>query len=296
MARGSVSGRVPDASPAPRVRRSMLYAPADREDRARKCLASTADSAVLDLEDAVAPDRKDEAREVARLVLASAPAAGRRAERCVRVNAARSPWHEKDLDMVVAARPDAVVLPKAEDPADVVRVATRLTEAHVEASILCICETALGVLNAYAIACANARVDALVFGAEDYAADTGARRSPSNREVWMARSTVVMAAAARRIAAIDQVFVDYKDLDGLARDATEGRDLGYRGKQVIHPQQIEVVNAVFTPTPEAVERARRIVEADAKHAGAVFSLDGRMIDRPLVEQARYVLRVAEANR
>lgn len=279
------------------MRRSVLYVPGDREDRARKCLASAADSAVLDLEDAVAPDRKAEARDVVRRVLAStASAPGRRPERCVRINPARTPHHEADLDLVIETRPECVVLPKAEEPADVQHLAERLGRADLHPALLLICETALGVLNAPQLAAASGHVEALVFGAEDYAADVGARRSPSNREVWTARSMVAMAAAARRVAAIDQVHVDYKDAAGLERDATEARDLGYRGKQVIHPAQVDVVHRVFTPAADEVARARRIVEEDAKHGGAVFALDGRMVDRPLVEQARYVLAVHEAVR
>lgn len=288
-----------DPRPAPdrRLRRTLLYAPGDREDRAQKCLASAADCAVLDLEDAVAPDRKAEARDVVHRVLASTPAGGgRRAERCVRVNPARTPHHEADLDLVIAARPECVVLPKAEDPADVQHVAARLAAADLHPALVLICETALGVLNAPLLAGASGHVEALTFGAEDFAADVGARRSPSNHEVHTARSMVVMAAAARRVAAIDQVYTDYKDFDGLERDTVEGRDLGYRGKQVIHPAQVEVVHRAYTPTPDEVARARAVVDGDAKHGGAVFSLDGRMIDRPLVEQARYVLAVAEASR
>lgn len=270
-----------------RIRRSVLFAPADREDRALNCLSSPADVAVLDLEDGVSPDRKDHGREVVRRLMK--PKSGRHAEQGLRVNPLGSKEFKEDLSVVRAVRPEAVVVPKAESPAAVRSLAGKLPRATALHLVL---ETARGVLRAEELARSSPKVQALYFGAEDLAADIGARRTRYNLEVLYARSRVALVAGAYRLQAIDQVYVDYRDLEGLRREAGEARDLGYRGKMCIHPGQVEVVHQVFTPTVEEVERARRVVEAAEQHGGGVFALDGRMVDRPLVEQARYVLEVA----
>ncbi|MEM3086913.1 MAG: CoA ester lyase [Halobacteria archaeon] len=271
-----------------RIRRSVLFAPADREERARRCLTGAADVAVLDLEDGVAPDRKKEAREISRRLFAElreAPGP----ERAIRINAPGSPEHPADMALVARVRPGAVVLPKAEDPRRVRALASRLPKGTALHLIL---ETGLGVLNARDLARASPRVASLAFGAEDLAADIGARRTPSSFEVLYARSHVALVAGTFRLPSIDQVFVNYRDPGGLRREAEEARNLGYRGKLCIHPDQVPVVHSVFTPSAEEVERARRLVEAAARAGGGAFALDGRMVDRPLVEQAREVLEAA----
>ncbi len=272
-----------------KVRRSVLIAPGDNEGRARKCLTGAADVAVLDLEDGVAPDRKKEARVTVERVFAEVRGTPG-PERCIRVNAPGSEHHAADMALVARVRPEAVVIPKAEDPRKVRAVAARLPKGTALHLVL---ESGMGVLNARDLACASPRVELLAFGAEDLAADIGARRTPSSLEVLYARSHVALVAGTFRVASVDQVYVNYKDLDGLRHECEEARNLGYRGKLCIHPDQVPVVHSVFTPSPEEVERARRIVEASGKSGGGAFGFEGRMIDRPLVEQARYVLEVAK---
>lgn len=272
-----------------RVRRSVLIAPGDREDRARKCLTSGADVAVLDLEDGVAPGRKKEAREVVERVFAEVRGTPG-PERCIRINALGTPHCVPDMALVARVKPEAVVIPKAEDPRKVRAVAARLPRGAVLHLVL---ESGMGILNARDLARASPKVELLAFGAEDLAADIGARRTPSNLEVLYARSHVALVAGTHRLASMDQVFVNYRDLERLRRETEEARNLGYRGKLCIHPDQVPVVHAVFTPSSEEVEKARRIVDASEKAGGGATALDGRMIDRPLVEQARYVLEVAK---
>lgn len=277
-----------------RFRRSLLYVPGDRPDRMRKAIGLAADSVVFDLEDAVGPAAKPNARGTVKSAVALArterPSGAARTtpEICVRVNAVGSEWHTEDLAMVAAARPDAVVLPKAERADDVRELASRLHGLP----LIVLIETAEGVLNAAKIAKSTPQMSAVVFGSEDFAADVGLVRTRSNVEVLYARSRVALAAAAARIQAIDQVFVDYKDPEGLHREAVEGRGLGYAGKQVIHPDQLEPVHRAFTPGKEEAERALRLVEAAEKAGGAAFGFEGRMIDRPLVEQARRIAALA----
>jgi citrate lyase beta subunit len=230
-----------------------------------------------------------------------------RPERCIRVNAIGTSWHEDDVAQAVAARPDALVLPKLEHADDLVDLDHALADLEDEARVARSCialhvqlENAEALMEAFPIACAARelpRVASFIFGAEDYAASVGARRSRAGAEVLMARSLVVAAAAVARVAAIDQVFIEYKDAVGLASDSRAGRDLGYTGKQIIHPDQIAPVHEVFTPSPREVADAREMlaaVEVAAIGEGGTIGHKGRMIDRPVVEQARRVVAMAEA--
>lgn len=289
-----------------RLRRSVLFTPGTRGDRIEKALSSgTADVVVADLEDAVAPEEKEEARQGVRAALDSAPqdADGSGPERCVRINTWGGPWAARDLEAVMPARPDVIVLPKAERRAHLVVLDATLS--HLEqvhgitrgsTRVMPIIETARGVLEAPALAAAP-RVVALAFGAEDLAADAGLRRTRAAHEVFYARSRVALAAAASRVDAIDQVFVDLDDVDGIGEEARFARTLGYRGKMVLHPKQVAPVHTAFTPSDEEVIAARRLVEAvrDAEvGTGGVLRFEGRMIDVPLIQQARRVLAEAAA--
>lgn len=275
-----------------RLVRSVLYSPASRIDRVEKALAAgAADVVVADLEDGTAGPDKPKARESLARMLRSRPPA--RARLAVRVNPWPSPAAHSDLDAITSRTPDVVVLPKVESPGMVADFIKNLKAVDVEAPVFAQIENARGLFAAPGIA-SVAGVAALIFGAEDYAADVGATRTPAGLEVLYARSHVVAAAASAGIDAVDQIWADYKDLDGLRADATFGAGLGYAGKQLIHPEQIPVVHNVYHPTAHATDRARRIVEASDRAQGGVVVVDGRMIDRPLVEQARRVLQWAQA--
>jgi len=269
------------------VRRSVLFTPGDRPDRMRKAPGLGADVVVFDLEDAVPPDGKAEARAAVADVLADIDPVD--AEVVIRIN----PYDDggrADLEALAGTTPDAVMVPKVDGPATVERVAAATDGCPLFALV----ETASGVLSAADIASVPA-VDALVFGAEDYAADVGATRTGSSDEVTYARQKVVAAAAVGDCDAIDTVYTDIDDLDGLRSATGQAIRLGYDGKMAIHPDQVEVINGAFTPDTERVEWAERVLSAKADAEGrAVFRVDGEMIDGPLVRQAETVLERADA--
>ena len=285
-----------------RVRRSLLFMPGDSLRKIEKATHLPTDSIIMDLEDGVALSRKAEARSAVVEAMRTLDFGGR--ERLVRINPIGSGLETADLEAVVAGQPDGLVLPKVESAAQVQRISQALTaaeQAHAWAPgavrLLVIVETALGVMNVREIAAADARVDALMFGAEDLAGDIGATRTAEGWEIFYARSAVVTAAAAYRRQAIDTVFVDLADVEGLRRESERAMQMGYTGKMAIHPRQVEVINAAFTPTAEAVAQAQRLIEAyvqqQAAGAGA-FAYEGKMVDMPLIRAAEHVLARAAA--
>jgi citrate lyase subunit beta/citryl-CoA lyase len=278
-----------------RPRRSVLFTPGTRADRWLKALEGPADVVIADLEDAVAPADKAAARRSVQQALRDAAKQPARAERGVRINAWPSGWATEDVDALAGSRPELVAVPKAEDPDEVRALSDALAKRGCEAGLLLVLETARGVLRAPELALASKRVRCVAFGAEDYAASVGARRTRDGLEVLYARSRVVAAAAAAGVDAIDQVFVDLDDLEGLEREARFAAQLGYRGKMLVHPGQVEPVHRAFRPTEAEVAWARGVLKAvgDAGVAeGGVVVVDGRMVDRPLIAQAERVLALA----
>jgi citrate lyase subunit beta/citryl-CoA lyase len=279
------------------ARRSVLFSPGDRPELMRKAPTTGADVVVFDLEDAVVPDRRASARESVREVLADLDRSDG-PEVCVRVSPAGK-GAAADLDAVLAGSepdPDALLVPKAGDADDVTHLADMAAERDADLPVLALVETAAGVLHAEDIAAA-APTDALVFGAEDLAADIGATRTSEGTEVLGAREHVVLAASAAGVDAIDTVHTDFEDESGLRAEAAFARDLGYDGKLVIHPAQVEPINEAFTPDPERVEWARRVLAAreEAREQGrGVFAVDGEMIDAPLLAQAERIRERARA--
>jgi len=294
-----------------RPRRSVLYTPADRPERIERMLAAGngPDVLIADLEDGVSPDHKVGARNAIAEAFAEARSAA--SERCIRINPIDSPWHDDDLSAALDAGTDAIVLPKVESVEGLTGFELAL-EAHEErvgrdvgtTPLLVQLETARGIVAAERLAqtivdpvAPLSRVVAFIFGAEDLAASVGARRTRAGHEVLYARSRVVLAAAMAGIQAIDQVFVAYKDAIGLAEDCRVGRDLGYVGKQLIHPDQVAVTHDVFTPSQAEIAEARDLLAAAAASGteqGGAIGYKGRMVDRPVVEQARRIVALAEA--
>jgi citrate lyase subunit beta/citryl-CoA lyase len=277
------------------ARRTLLFSPGDRPEFMRKAPESGADVVVFDLEDAVAPSRKEEARETVVEVLTD-PSFDPDCEVCVRVNPGEL---DADLNALAAAdapRPDAVLLPKAESGGDVERVAGALDDRGLDAVVFALAETAAGVLHAEQVAAAEG-LEAIIFGSEDLSADIGASPSESGKEVLYARQHVVLAASAAGVDAIDTVFTDIEDTDGLAAETRDAIDLGYDGKVTIHPSQVPVVNDAFTPDGEDTEWARRVLDAaeEAEREGrGVFRVGDEMIDAPLVARAERVRERARA--
>lgn len=268
---------------------TALYVPGDRPQRVAKALASDAEIVIVDLEDAVAPSQKALAREV----LATLPT-----DRAVqvRINAAASPWHEDDV-RAVADLPDAVGvrLPKLESADQVRRIAERLPGRPIHALI----ESALGVERAFEIA--SASVATIALGEADLRSQLGLPRGAAGEPglAWI-RSRIVNAAAAAGLPAPQlSVYPDVRDLDGLAASCAAGRALGFLGRTAIHPVQLPVIRAAFTPSPDEVERAREIVErmgsAAADGSGTVVLDDGTFLDVAMLAQARRTLEIAAAS-
>lgn len=265
--------------------RTVLFTPGTRPERIQKALESGAASVVVaDLEDAVAPADKIEARIAVRNALLAVPQS--KSVRAVRINGWPSQLAEDDLEVVLDANPDLLVVPKAEDPD-----AMRALQARAgNIPLLLIIESAAGVLAAQSLATLDG-VQALAFGAEDLAADAGMRRSVDNTEVAVPRSLVALAAAAAGKQAIDMITADFKDEARTRREALEARGLGYAGKMCLHPAQVAVVAAAFAPTADEVAWADKVLAAvdDAGAAdGGLLVVDGKMIDGPLIEQARRI--------
>ncbi len=273
--------------------RSLLFAPANRHEMIAKFPRTPADVFVLDLEDAVpAADRP-----AARGALAQALAIARQGERhhtvFVRVNDVRSAHFQPDVDALTSCDVDGIVLPKAESAADIAQLLSRLGAGR-SVPVMAGIESIRGVLDSLAIA-ASPQVMGVYFGAEDFAADMGARRTREGTEVVYARSRVVLAAKAARVLAVDQAVVEVRDDEQFRRDAMRGRDLGYDGKICLLPRQVELANEAFGPSEAEVDFARRLIAAyelaKSKGRGAI-DFEGRMVDEPVLKHALGVIAAA----
>ncbi len=280
-------------------RRALLYMPGDDWKKITKATTLGVDCICMDMEDGVAYNRKAEARQtIARALreLDFGPA-----EKLARINPVGSGLEAEDLAAVLPFRPEGIVVPKVDSLAQLAWVGEQIEDAELDRGwplnsirMIAIIESPRAILDIKEIA-SFPRLDALVFGAEDYAASAGAVRTPEAWEVFYARSAVVTAAAAYGLQAIDMVSVDFKDLEGLRAEAGFGAKLGFAGKQVIHPNQIGPVQAAFTPDERSIVQAREVIaafEAAEKEGRGALALDGRMIDMPLVKAARQVLERA----
>jgi len=275
-----------------RIRRSRLYIPGNNPSIMQNIAVFGADTVILDLEDAVAPPEKDAARILVKYALENVDFG--RTERGVRINPLNTPFGKKDLDMVLSSDVELIFLPKTESAEDVKELCSLIGDREI--CISPIIETAKGVLNAYEIASADPRVVMLCFGAEDFTRDIGAERTREGKELFWARSMIVMGAKAAGIQASDTVFSDINDMDGLIQETRFAKSLGFDGKGLIHPSQIEPVHKVFSPTQEEIEYARKVVDAlrEAEEKGlGVIALGRKMIDRPVAERAKRILKIAE---
>jgi len=284
-----------------RARRALLYMPGDDRHKIEKALTLDVDCICMDMEDGVALNRKAEARRTIARALGELNFG--RSERLVRINAVGSGLEDEDIEAILPSRPDGIVLPKVESLEQIQWAGGKIEAAELRNGwpvnsirLIVDMETAKGILALKEIA-AHPRLEALIFGAEDYAVSIGAVRTPEAWEVFTARSLVVMHAKACSLQAIDMATLDYHNLERLRREAAFGAQMGYTGKQVIHPAQVGLVQEVFTPDEEAVAKARELVEAFEAHqkqGRGAFALDGRMIDMPLVRAAQGVLERARA--
>lgn len=280
-----------------RFRRSRLYLPGDQPKLFLNAAIHNGDALILDLEDSVAPASKDAARILVRNALRCLDFMG--AERMVRIN--QLPLGLQDLEEIVPHKPHLILIPKVESAEQINAIDEKVNEILAENKgakdiyYMPILESASGIIHAYAIAKASKRNVALAIGLEDYTADIGTQRTNEGRESFFARSMLVNAARAAHIQAIDTVFSDVTDMDGLRQSVLEAKALGFDGKGCIHPRQIRVIHEAFAPTAKEIEKAQRIVaafeEADKKGLGVV-SLGSKMIDPPVVKRALHTIDMA----
>jgi citrate lyase subunit beta/citryl-CoA lyase len=290
---------VPDPSARDRLRRSRLYVPGSEPKYFINAALHGADAIILDLEDSVHASEKDAARLLVRNALRAVDFL--QCERMVRIN--QLPLGLEDLDEIVSESPDLILIPKVEGADQIIAVSRRIEEIKANYGItrpiwiMPILESALGIENAFAIAKTSDQMVALTIGLEDYTADLGVAKTSTGAESLYARQRTVNAAHAAGLQAIDSVFGDVGDMEGLRAWGLNSRALGFEGMGCVHPLQIAVIHDAFAPTPAEIERARKIVaaynEAQAKGLGVV-SLGSKMIDPPVVQRALKLMARARA--
>ena len=287
--------------------RSLLFVPGDSEKKLAKSLGAGADVLILDLEDSVAPDAKAKAREIVRDFLRSLSGDEPRPRLYVRVNGLATGLIDADLDAVLAGTPEGIMLPKSAGGADVIALGAKLAPREAihglpdgSTKIMPITtETAVSIFGMGSYRGASPRCEALTWGAEDLAAEIAAEanRHPDGRYTepyQLARSLCLFAAVAAEVTPIDTVFTNYRDGEGLRQDSLAARRDGFLGKLVIHPDQVPVVNEIFTPTKETIARAREILDAFAKAGKGTVGFKGEMLDMLHIKYAERVLARAKA--
>ena len=280
----------------------MMFVPGNNPGMMADANIYHPDSIMLDLEDSVSMAEKDTARLLVYNALRSVDYGD--IEMVVRINPLNTPYGKKDVEAMVKAGVHVIRMPKTETAEEVREVEREIEKVEKEigaegrTKIMAAIESALGVVNAYAIATASPRMMGIALGAEDYCANLKTQRTPDGDELRLARETIVVAARAAGIDALDTVYSNLNDMDTFRKEVEFIKTLGFDGKSIINPRQIEIVNDVFAPKPKDIEKARAIVaaikEAEAKGSG-VISLNGKMIDRPVVIRAERTINLAIAS-
>lgn len=289
-----------------RLRRSMLFVPGNNPAIIRDVHIYKPDAVMFDLEDAIAITEKDAARCLVHNMLKELRDYYKELniETVVRINGLDTEYGIKDLEAIVVAQPDVIRLPKTETPEDVYAVEREIERIEREAGmevgtvkIMVAIESPLGAFNAYQIATASKRLIGMAIGGEDFVTNMKTNRSPEGSELFTARSMIVMAARAAGIAALDTVYSDVNNDEGFLREARLVKQMGFDGKSLIHPKQVELVHGVYTPSEKDIEKAYKIVvateEAIRENKG-VFTVDGKMVDKPIIDRANHVLALAKA--
>jgi len=283
--------------------RSLLFVPADGGTKLDKAMASGADGVIVDLEDSIVPERKEAARKLALDFLSANATKKDRPRLLVRINGLGTGMTDADLDAIVPGKPDAILFPKAEGGATVTHIDAKLTAREAiaglpEGSIKILAQTvesAMGLFTAGSYRNSSARLIGMTWGPEDLSAELGAE---ANREAdgtltepyRLARSFCLFGAAAAKLPAIETIHVNFRDAEVLRRDTELARRDGFTGRLAIHPAQVPVINAVFTPSAEQIEKAKAIIAAFAAKPGAgAVAIDGRMYDRPHLARAQALL-------
>lgn len=281
--------------------RTMLFVPGNNPKKIVGAEVYGADCIIYDLEDSVSVFEKDSARILVKYALRYNRPECRIG---IRINQSDTPYYKEDVECMVPLKPDFLRLPKAECAEDIINLDRLITKTEKEfgipegsVKIVASIENALGVMNSYKIASASKRMLAIGLGAEDFRTDMGMQRSESAEEILFARNLIALHAHAANIKAIDYVYSNFKNEEGFRADTLLGKKLGYTGKSVVHPSQVSIVHEIYTPSEEEIDNAKAIFAAyeDALKCGSgVTSLNGKMIDKPMVTRAMAVLSSAKA--
>ncbi|MBQ0113158.1 MAG: citrate (pro-3S)-lyase subunit beta [Bacteroidales bacterium] len=284
-----------------RLRRTMMFVPGNNPAMMSDAFIYSPDSIMLDLEDSVTMAEKDAARLLVHNALKTIDYGN--TEMVVRVNPLNTPYGKKDVEAVVKAGVDVIRMPKTETAEEVVELEKEIERVEKEigclgrTQIMAAIESTKGIINAYAIATASKRMMGIALGAEDYCANLKTQRTPSGDELLLARETIVVAARAAGIYALDTVYSNLNDMETFRKEVELIKRLGFDGKSIINPRQIEIINEVFTPTEKEIEKAKTIVaaikEAAAKGSG-VIAVNGKMVDKPVVTRAEHTIELALA--
>ncbi|MEO9321870.1 CoA ester lyase [Nocardioides sp. C4-1] len=275
--------------------RSVLYMPSSNAKALEKAKTLPVDGVILDLEDAVAPDAKPAAREAAAAAVASGEY-GRRTM-TIRANGIGTEWHDADIAAASAAGPDAIVVPKVNSADEVHRLVEAMEKAGApdHTKLWAMIETPVAILDALSIARASERLTVLVMGTNDLVKELYAEHVPGRAPILPSLHTALLAARAAGISIVDGVYNDVKDTDGFLAECEQGRQMGFDGKTLIHPGQVEGANRAFAPSAAAVDDARGLIEAfEAGQGSGVVTYHGRMVENLHVESARRTLSIAEA--
>lgn len=285
-----------------RLRRTMLYVPGNNAGMIKDVYIYGSDSIMFDLEDSVSINQKDAARYLVYNALKSIDYGD--IETVVRINGLDTEHGKEDLEAIVRAQPDIIRLPKTEKAQDIYDVEAEIERIEKAAGIpvgkiklMAAVESALGIINAYEIAKASERLVGIAIGAEDFVTDLKTNRSPEGIELLAARSQLLLAGRAAGIDVIDTVYSDVNNEEGFRKEVELIKQLGFDGKSIINPRQIKIVNEVFTPSQKEIDKSLRVIEAieEAERNGSgVISLNGKMIDKPIVDRARRVLDLAKS--
>ena len=289
-----------------KLRRSMLFIPGNNPGVIKDVHIYKPDSIMFDLEDAIAVTEKDSARFLVYNMLKKMKPIYKSLdiETVVRINALDTEYGVEDLEFIVRAQPDIIRIPKTDTPKDVLDVEAHVERIEKEAGIpvgttklMVAIESPLGALNAYQIATSSKRLVGMAIGGEDYVTNLKTNRSPEGVELFTGRGLIVMAARAAGIDALDSVYSDVNNDEGFIKEATMIKQMGFSGKSLIHPRQIELLHKVYTPSDIDITKAKKIVDATREaleQNKGVFTVDGKMVDKPIIERAEHVLRLAKA--
>lgn len=286
-----------------KLRRTMLYVPGNNPNMVKDAHIYRSDSVMFDLEDSVAVREKDSARFLIFQALRCIDYEN--TETVVRINGLDTPFGQDDVEGMVRAQPDIIRLPKTEKPEDIESIDELLAKVEKQAGVevgkiklFAAIESARGVVNAYRIASSSERLVGIAFGAEDFVTNMRTSRSKPGTELFTARQEILLAARAAGLHAVDTVFSDISDDEGFREEVELIKNMGYDGKSVINPRQVGIVHSIYMPSIDVIKTARRIIRAIEKaeaEGSGVVAVNGKMIDKPVVDRARHTLDLAQAS-